>query len=323
MKRARALLVLLVLCTSLGTSLRVHAETPQERQIRIAALAAELEQKRAALRDLDNQQRSVTSSLGELDETLSKLADEQELANKALRQSRRELQALEKQVGIDEATLRDVQARLEKRLRVLYVDGEGGVLRALLGAESFEELSIRRRAVQTLAQNDATLTSEVARAAVLVRERKARAVLVQDEAAFTSRQIDDQRALILQARSEREAAITRIVGEKTLGTGPKPVNFVFHGGSGSTREEIREAIGYGAIKMNLDTDLQWAFWDGIRAYEAKNHDYLQGQIGNPKGDDAPNKKYYDPRIWIGAAEDAFTKRLISSFEDLNCVNRLA
>ena len=111
--------------------------------------------------------------------------------------------------------------------------------------------------------------------------------------------------------------------EKTLGTGPKPVNFVFHGGSGSTREEIREAIDYGAIKMNLDTDLQWAFWDGIRAYEAKNHDYLQGQIGNPKGDDAPNKKYYDPRIWIGAAEDAFTKRLISSFEDLNCVNRLA
>jgi fructose-bisphosphate aldolase class II len=111
--------------------------------------------------------------------------------------------------------------------------------------------------------------------------------------------------------------------EKTLGTGPKPVNFVFHGGSGSTREEIREAIGYGAIKMNLDTDLQWAFWDGIRAYEAKNHDYLQGQIGNPTGGDSPNKKYYDPRVWVGAAEDAFTKRLLSSFEDLNCINRLA
>jgi fructose-bisphosphate aldolase class II len=111
--------------------------------------------------------------------------------------------------------------------------------------------------------------------------------------------------------------------QKTLGTGPKPVNFVFHGGSGSTREEIREAIGYGAIKMNLDTDLQWAFWDGIRAYEAKNHDYLQGQIGNPAGADSPNKKYYDPRVWVGAAEDSFTKRLLSSFEDLNCVNRLA
>jgi fructose-bisphosphate aldolase class II len=111
--------------------------------------------------------------------------------------------------------------------------------------------------------------------------------------------------------------------EKNLGTGPKPVNFVFHGGSGSTREEIREAIGYGAIKMNLDTDLQWAFWDGIRAYEAKNHDYLQGQIGNPAGPDSPNKKYYDPRVWIGAAEDSFTKRLTASFEDLNCINRLA
>ncbi|HEY5753446.1 MAG TPA: class II fructose-bisphosphate aldolase [Chthoniobacterales bacterium] len=111
--------------------------------------------------------------------------------------------------------------------------------------------------------------------------------------------------------------------EKHLGTGPKPVNFVFHGGSGSSREEIREAISYGAIKMNLDTDLQWAYWDGIRAYEAKNHDYLQAQIGNPKGPDAPNKKYYDPRVWLGAAEDSFTKRLIQSFEDLNCVNRNA
>ena len=108
-----------------------------------------------------------------------------------------------------------------------------------------------------------------------------------------------------------------------FGTGPKPVNFVFHGGSGSSREEIREALSYGAVKMNLDTDLQWAFWDGVRAYEAKNHDYLQGQIGNPTGPDAPNKKYYDPRIWLGAGETTFTKRLITSFEDLNCVGRNA
>ncbi len=111
--------------------------------------------------------------------------------------------------------------------------------------------------------------------------------------------------------------------EEHLGTGPKPVNFVFHGGSGSSREEIREAIGYGAIKMNLDTDLQWAFWDGIREYEAKNHDYLQGQIGNPNGPDSPNKKYYDPRIWLGAGEATFTKRLVASFEDLNCIGRNA
>ena len=110
---------------------------------------------------------------------------------------------------------------------------------------------------------------------------------------------------------------------KTLGTGSKPVSFVFHGGSGSTREEIREAISYGSIKMNLDTDIQWAFWDGIRAYELKNRDYLQGQIGNPKGADAPNKKYYDPRVWLGQAEDSATKRLITSFEDLNCINRNA
>lgn len=111
--------------------------------------------------------------------------------------------------------------------------------------------------------------------------------------------------------------------EQKFGTGPKPVNFVFHGGSGSSREEIREALSYGAIKMNLDTDLQWAYWDGIREYEAKNHDYLQGQIGNPTGPDSPNKKQYDPRVWLGAAESSFTKRLIASFEDLNCIGRNA
>jgi fructose-bisphosphate aldolase class II len=111
--------------------------------------------------------------------------------------------------------------------------------------------------------------------------------------------------------------------EQKFGTAPKPVNFVFHGGSGSTREEIREALSYGAIKMNLDTDLQWAYWDGIREYDAKNHDYLQGQIGNPTGPDSPNKKYYDPRVWLGAAEASFTKRLVESFEDLNCIGRNA
>lgn len=111
--------------------------------------------------------------------------------------------------------------------------------------------------------------------------------------------------------------------QKKFGTGPKPVHFVFHGGSGSSREEIREALSYGAIKMNLDTDLQWAFWDGVRAYEAKNRDFLQGQIGNPTGPDAPNKKYYDPRVWLGAGEASFTKRLIASFEDLNCIGRNA
>lgn len=107
--------------------------------------------------------------------------------------------------------------------------------------------------------------------------------------------------------------------QKKLKTKHNPVNFVFHGGSGSGKEEIREAIEYGVIKMNLDTDLQWAFWDGIRAYEAKNRGYLQGQIGNPEGDDKPNKKYYDPRVWLREGEKAFVTRLKQSFEDLNCI----
>ena len=104
-------------------------------------------------------------------------------------------------------------------------------------------------------------------------------------------------------------------------TGSNPVNFVFHGGSGSTREEIREAVEYGAIKMNIDTDMQWAYWDGIRRYEAKNHDYLQSQIGNPEGDDKPNKKYYDPRAWMREAEKSMVERLKIGFEDLNCLDR--
>ena len=110
--------------------------------------------------------------------------------------------------------------------------------------------------------------------------------------------------------------------QKKHRTGPNPVDFVFHGGSGSTREEIREAIGYGVIKMNIDTDTQWAFWDGIRAYEAKNRDYLQGQIGNPEGEDKPNKKKYDPRVWLREGEKAMIERLKVAFDDLNCVDRL-
>lgn len=100
----------------------------------------------------------------------------------------------------------------------------------------------------------------------------------------------------------------------------KPVNFVFHGGSGSSPEEITEAISYGAIKMNIDTDLQWACWDGVRAYEAKNHDYLQGQIGNPEGEDSPNKKYYDPRVWLRKGEEAVVERLKQAFTELNAID---
>ncbi len=110
--------------------------------------------------------------------------------------------------------------------------------------------------------------------------------------------------------------------KKELDTKSKPVNFVFHGGSGSSKEEIKEAVGYGVVKMNLDTDLQWAFWDGIRAYEAKNHDYLQSQIGNPDGVDSPNKKYYDPRKWLREAQTSMVKRVEEAFENLNCKNVL-
>ncbi len=100
------------------------------------------------------------------------------------------------------------------------------------------------------------------------------------------------------------------------------VDFVFHGGSGSSREEIREAISYGVIKMNIDTDTQWAFWDGIRLYEKKNREYLQAQIGNPEGADKPNKKKYDPRVWLREGEKALVDRLKIAFEDLNCIDRL-
>ena len=111
--------------------------------------------------------------------------------------------------------------------------------------------------------------------------------------------------------------------EKVLGTKSKPVFFVFHGGSGSPQSQIREAIGYGAIKMNIDTDLQWAFWEGILNNYKKSEGYLQGQLGNPEGDDKPNKKYYDPRVWLRKGEESFIKRLEVAFEDLNCINRNA
>jgi len=102
---------------------------------------------------------------------------------------------------------------------------------------------------------------------------------------------------------------------------PNTVDFVFHGGSGSGLKEIREAISYGVVKMNIDTDTQWAFWDGIRNFEATNHDYLQGQIGNPKGEDQPNKKFYDPRKWLREAEVSMRNRLKNAFEDLNAIDR--
>jgi fructose-bisphosphate aldolase, class II len=109
--------------------------------------------------------------------------------------------------------------------------------------------------------------------------------------------------------------------EEKFKTAPKPVNFVFHGGSGSAPEEIAEAIGYGVIKMNIDTDTQWATWEGVKAYYEKNKDYLQGQIGNPEGDDKPNKKYYDPRKWLRAGQETLVARVEEAYANLNGLNR--
>ena len=110
--------------------------------------------------------------------------------------------------------------------------------------------------------------------------------------------------------------------EKKYDTEANPIDFVFHGGSGSTLDEIREAIGYGVIKMNIDTDLQFAFSEGIRDYMNQNIDYLKTQIGNPDGQDLPNKKYYDPRKWLREGEATFKTRLKQAFKDLNNVNTL-
>ncbi len=115
----------------------------------------------------------------------------------------------------------------------------------------------------------------------------------------------------------------KYIAEKFKTSSNKPVYFVFHGGSGSEQSQIREAIGYGAIKMNLDTDMQWAFAEGVFDYYKKNEAYLQGQLGNPEGDDKPNKKYYDPRVWLRKGEETFVKRLEVAFEDLNCIGKNA
>jgi fructose-bisphosphate aldolase class II len=104
-------------------------------------------------------------------------------------------------------------------------------------------------------------------------------------------------------------------------TAEKPVNFVFHGGSGSTPEEIKEAISYGVIKMNIDTDTQWAAWEGILKFYKANEGYLQGQLGNPDGADKPNKKYYDPRVWLRKGQESMVARVKQAFEDLNAIGR--
>ncbi|MBX2858533.1 MAG: class II fructose-bisphosphate aldolase [Cellvibrionaceae bacterium] len=113
----------------------------------------------------------------------------------------------------------------------------------------------------------------------------------------------------------------KYVSEK-FGIAERSLDFVFHGGSGSSREEIEESIGYGVIKMNIDTDTQWATWEGIKNYYQEKEAYLQGQIGNPDGEDKPNKKFYDPRVWLRKGQENMNKRLEQAFADLNAVNSL-
>lgn len=115
---------------------------------------------------------------------------------------------------------------------------------------------------------------------------------------------------------------SQIVVSKERNLAENSLNFVFHGGSGSSKEEIREAIGYGVIKMNIDTDTQWASWQGVLEFYKANADYLQAQLGNPQGADAPNKKYYDPRVWLRQMQTSMITRLEQAFDDLNCVNWL-
>merc|ERR1719434_401358 len=114
----------------------------------------------------------------------------------------------------------------------------------------------------------------------------------------------------------------KFIKEKLGCENSKPVSFVFHGGSGSSKEDIQYAIKAGVIKMNIDTDTQWAFWDGVNSYRKKNQDYLQAQIGNPEGAEKPNKKYYDPRMALRAGEETMSDRLVKAMEDLNCIDRL-
>ncbi len=109
--------------------------------------------------------------------------------------------------------------------------------------------------------------------------------------------------------------------QEKFDTPDKPVSFVFHGGSGSELSDIREAISYGVVKMNIDTDTQWAFWEGARTYIDKYSPYLQSQIGNPNGKNKPNKGYYDPRKWLRAGEESIVRRLETAFSDLNCIDR--
>ena len=192
------------------------APTVASEKARLDGIAAELEARVAALKDLDNQQRNLTNSLGELDESLARLAEEAERARARHDALVAELATLELKTGLDEDALVDARARLEARLRVLYVAGEGGAVRALLGAEGFGELALRRRVRRSLAENDAKLVDEVARIEGALRDQRARLKAAAVEAEGVRQQLDGQRALLVATREERAAALGRIASERRL-----------------------------------------------------------------------------------------------------------
>jgi septal ring factor EnvC (AmiA/AmiB activator) len=176
----------------------------------------ELEQRRTALKDLDNAERSLIDSLGELDESLAQLADDGDAARARLDGLRSELRTLEAKGAVDDRELASAQGRLQARMRALYVGGEGGTARALLGAEGFEELALTRRFLQKLAESDAKLVAEVARIEKRVRDQRERVRTTTVEAEMTARTIEEQRELIEATRAERRAAIARIATERSL-----------------------------------------------------------------------------------------------------------
>ncbi len=204
-----ALVVALALAGAPGPS-------ADEEKEKLKSVRAELDERRSAINDLDNEQRSITDSIGQLDESLAQLNDDAEAADKKLEALRAELVTLEERAGIDEKSLGEARARLQDRMRALYVGGEGGTARALLGAEGFEELALRRRFLQVLTQNDARLVDDVARTEKAVRDHRERLREATEEAAFTAKEIADQRALIEETRTLREETIGRITSERSL-----------------------------------------------------------------------------------------------------------
>jgi murein hydrolase activator len=191
-------------------------ETPAQRAARFEQMKLELASRRAAVADLDNKERSLVASMGELDESLARLTEESDAANKRQGALRAEQAELKARTGLDEEELKAARARLDARLRAMVVDGEGGTARALLGAEGFVELALRRRLLRTLAESDARLVDDVHRAEQAIATRRARLKDAEREAEQIAKELDEQRALIAATRDERHTALSRIKSERAL-----------------------------------------------------------------------------------------------------------